>query len=159
MSNDNLYEKLEVSPDASRQQIISAAKAKNQQLKDILAVLAHAEKRAAYDQQLAEEEKARQTASKHPSMLTKIRFLAVCEGMSLLLLLGIAMPLKYFADYSMAVFVIGSLHGILFVLYLVYLITGKFTVPLPIGTTLLGILASIIPFAPFFVDQRLKNYA
>ncbi|MDM8547207.1 DUF3817 domain-containing protein [Candidatus Venteria ishoeyi] len=177
----NYYELLGISPQASREDIINAAKQENQKLKTALAVLANVEKRTAYDKKLQQQAQekaqvenqsenqsevqsepqtiAKDTAHQHPSMLTKIRFLAVCEGISFLLLLGVAMPLKYFADFSMAVFVVGSIHGILFVLYLVYLIAGKFTVPLPIGTTLLGILASVIPFAPFVIDRKLKNYA
>lgn len=173
----NYYELLGISPQASREDIINAAKQENQKLKTALAVLANVEKRTAYDKKLQQQAQekvqvenqsevqsepqtiVKDTAHQHPSMLTKIRFLAVCEGISFLLLLGVAMPLKYFADFSMAVFVVGSIHGILFVLYLVYLIAGKFTVPLPIGTTLLGILASVIPFAPFVIDRKLKNYA
>ncbi len=46
--------------------------------------------------------------------LRVIRILSVLEGLSLLLLLLIAMPLKYAFDLPVAVRVVGSLHGVLF---------------------------------------------
>ncbi len=43
------------------------------------------------------------------------------EGVSLLLLLGVAMPLKYLAGQPLAVTVVGSVHGALWVIYMVML--------------------------------------
>ena len=48
----------------------------------------------------------------------RLRLMGFIEGMSLLILLFIAMPLKYWADYPMAVTIVGSVHGGLFILYL-----------------------------------------
>ena len=53
------------------------------------------------------------------STLGRFRLVAIMEGVSFLVLLGIAMPLKYFADMPLAVKYIGWLHGLLFVLYMV----------------------------------------
>lgn len=92
-------------------------------------------------------------------MLLKVRYLGMAEGSSLLLLLFVAMPLKYYMGIPAAVYWIGSLHGILFVLYLTYLITGKFTIPLPLKFMLSGMLASILPFGTFVLDRRLKQFA
>ena len=47
--------------------------------------------------------------------LAQLRLLGVVEGTSTLILFGIAMPLKYLAGMPMAVTVVGSIHGALFV--------------------------------------------
>lgn len=52
----------------------------------------------------------------------RFRIAGIWEGVSLLLLIFIAMPLKYFADISSAVAVMGMIHGILFPLYLIALV-------------------------------------
>ena len=52
-------------------------------------------------------------------LLTRFRTVAFLEGVSFLVLLGIAMPLKYFADLPLAVRVVGMAHGLLFVVYVV----------------------------------------
>ena len=49
------------------------------------------------------------------AVLHSFRVIAVLEGVSFLVLLGIAMPLKYYAALPSAVRVGGSLHGLLFV--------------------------------------------
>ncbi|MDQ0926299.1 integral membrane protein [Bacillus atrophaeus] len=51
----------------------------------------------------------------------RLRTMGFIEGMSLLILLFIAMPLKYWADLPLAVTIVGSVHGGLFVLYLLVL--------------------------------------
>lgn len=150
----NHYERLGVLPDANREQIIAAAKAQNAELKAALAVLTDPAQRRAYDASLVAPPKK----AVAPSMITKIRWLGMAEGVSFLLLLGVAMPLKYFANYATAVYWIGSAHGILFVLYLSYLIAGKFSVPFPLRLMLLGILSAITPFGPFFLERRLRDY-
>lgn len=85
----------------------------------------------------------------------RLRACAALEGLSYLLLLGVAMPLKYFADLPIAVRVMGSLHGALFVTLAVLTwramqLRGK---PLRWGVRL-G-LASVIPFGTFFLDREL----
>jgi integral membrane protein len=50
-------------------------------------------------------------------LLRSFRLIALLEGASYVLLLGIAMPLKYWADLPEAVRIVGSLHGALFVAY------------------------------------------
>jgi integral membrane protein len=105
------------------------------------------------------QEKTASLAEKQREMLLKVRYLGMAEGSSLLLLLFIAMPLKYYMGIPAAVYWIGSLHGILFTLYFIYLIIGKFTIPLPIKFMLLGILAAFLPFGTFFLDRKLKNIA
>ena len=48
--------------------------------------------------------------------------ISIAEGISFLLLLLIAMPLKYLADLPLAVKYVGWLHGLLFIIYLFQLL-------------------------------------
>ncbi len=80
------------------------------------------------------------------------------EGISFLLLLGIAMPLKYMMDMPTAVSWVGLGHGILFMLYLVVLLGTAGKVKLPIWAVPCGVLAAILPFGPFIFDHLLKRY-
>lgn len=86
-----------------------------------------------------------------------LRRVAFAEGVSFLVLLGIAMPLKYVGGMPLAVSICGSLHGVLF-LWLMALVwqTGK------VGWTGrqkgLIVLASLLPFGPFVVDRRIPSW-
>jgi integral membrane protein len=88
--------------------------------------------------------------------LQQFRIVAIAEAVSYLLLLGVAMPLKYYFELPLAVRIVGSIHGGLFVLYLIAVFRaaqfGKWT-PLKVG---LAIVASLLPFAPFFVEGQSK---
>jgi integral membrane protein len=92
-------------------------------------------------------------------ILNRFCFIALLEGISYLLLLGIAMPLKYFADMPLAVKYTGWAHGILFVLYILFLLQSWIAYKWSFGKTALIFVASLLPFAPFFVEKRLKREA
>ena len=53
---------------------------------------------------------------------SRFRIISIIEGLSYLLLVFIAMPLKYMFDYPMAVKVVGMSHGVLFILFFVALV-------------------------------------
>ena len=55
------------------------------------------------------------------SSLRTLRVATMLEGVSLLVLVAIAMPLKYAAGMPMATRVVGTLHGLLFVIFVVAL--------------------------------------
>lgn len=84
------------------------------------------------------------------------RKVAVAEGISYLLLLFVAMPLKYFADLPLAVKYTGWAHGLLFVAYAACLVMAWQETKWKFGKAVLIFLASLLPFAPFFVDKNLK---
>lgn len=88
--------------------------------------------------------------------LNLFRKVAVAEGISYILLLFIAMPLKYLADMPLAVKYTGWAHGLLFVLYGVCLIMAWYEQKWKFGKALLISVASLLPFAPFIVDKKLK---
>ncbi|AZN41281.1 DUF3817 domain-containing protein [Paenibacillus albus] len=78
------------------------------------------------------------------------------EGISFLLLLCIAMPLKYFADIPSPVTVVGMIHGALFSLYILSAISMLFSAGWRIPRLLGAILCAFLPFGPFVFDRRIR---
>ena len=89
--------------------------------------------------------------------LTWLRKAGIAEGISFLVLLGIAMPLKYFFKQPMAVTIIGWAHGILFIAFLVLAWEVKTDRNKPLKWFALAFLAAIIPTGTFFFDKKLKE--
>ena len=85
------------------------------------------------------------------------RKIAFAEGVSFLVLLLIAMPLKYFADMPMAVTIVGGLHGGLFVAFIILAYLVKEEYKKNIGWLAKSFLASIIPFGTFYMDKEWKR--
>lgn len=76
------------------------------------------------------------------------------EGLSFLLLLGVAMPLKYLSNMPAAVQYVGWAHGILFMAYLMVLAIAARQNQWKISTVALAGLASLLPFGPFLFERR-----
>lgn len=91
------------------------------------------------------------------SSLAIFRKVAVLEGISYLLLLFVAMPLKYYANMPLAVKYTGWAHGLLFVLYAALLVLAWQEQKWKFGKAVLIFLASLLPFMPFIVDRKLKD--
>ncbi len=87
-----------------------------------------------------------------------LRHLAIVEGVSTLVLFGIAMPLKYFAGMPLAVRIVGSLHGALFVALVVMLILAIRKVPISPALAAAGIVAAVFPGGPFLLDRHLARF-
>ena len=87
-------------------------------------------------------------------MISIFRLIAFLEGISYLLLLFIASPLKHFYNEPSYVKLLGMPHGLLFVAYifLAFLIKSKMYWNSKVFKTVL--LASIIPFGTFYVDFK-----
>ena len=79
------------------------------------------------------------------------------EGTSTLVLFGVAMPLKYVWDMPLAVRVVGSLHGFLFVALAIMCVMAITRVPIGRKLAFAGILGAVVPFGPFVVDRRLRE--
>ena len=79
------------------------------------------------------------------------------EGVSFLLLLLVAMPLKYLMDMPIWVRIIGSLHGILFVAFIAVLVLAWRKVPLTIAQVLKAVLLSFLPFGTFFLHKIIQK--
>ena len=86
----------------------------------------------------------------------RLRLLSLAEGVSTLVLFGIAMPLKYLAGMPLAVSIVGSLHGLLFVGLVAMFLLAVRRVPIPPGLAFAGIIAAIVPGGPFVMDRWLK---
>lgn len=82
---------------------------------------------------------------------------AIAEGISFLVLLGIAMPLKYFAGMPEAVTIAGSLHGVLFIAFMVLAREVKNGLKKNIKWYAGCFLAAILPFGTFVLDKKLKK--
>ncbi|SFG89450.1 DUF3817 domain-containing protein [Pedobacter insulae] len=89
--------------------------------------------------------------------LNIFRKVAVAEGLSYILLIFVAMPLKYWAEMPLAVKYTGWVHGLLFVLYGICLVMAWQERKWNFGKVVLIFVASLLPFAPFIVDKRLKD--
>jgi len=93
-----------------------------------------------------------------PADLRWLRWAGLVEGTSTLLLFLVAMPLKYLAGMPLAVTIVSSLHGVLFLGYLalVLMIVLRHRWPLFRGL-ILGV-AAIIPGGPFLIDGRIGRW-
>lgn len=91
------------------------------------------------------------------SPIGRLRFIGIAEGLSLLILLGIAMPLKYMADQPEAVKYTGWAHGILFVAYVVAVLVMFYERNWPFRKVVLAFLAAFLPFGTFVFDAQLRE--
>ena len=90
-------------------------------------------------------------------MIKPLRILGNIEGVSYLLLLGVAMPMKYYFEMPMAVKIVGMAHGVLFVAYcvLLALCLKRLNWTLKFGAYLF--IATLIPFGTFVTDRKLRD--
>ncbi|MEI6866146.1 DUF3817 domain-containing protein [Flavicella sp.] len=86
--------------------------------------------------------------------LKLFRFTSISEGISLLLLFGIAMPLKYIFEKPLLVEIVGMAHGILFIAYVLFTCVFKFKENWKIKDFLIIIFSSLVPFGTFYVDKK-----
>ena len=93
----------------------------------------------------------------HPLLSPRFRLIALLEATSFLVLLGIAMPLKYWAGMPLAVRIVGMAHGILFVAYVLALLQAVTDGRCSVKLGAVAFLASIVPFGPFVLDARLRT--
>jgi integral membrane protein len=87
----------------------------------------------------------------------RFKWISLIEGLSFLILLGIAMPLKYIFDWPLAVKYVGWAHGILFILYIYTVFPTSQKLKWEFGRTFFALVAAILPFGPFIFDRNLKK--
>jgi integral membrane protein len=88
-----------------------------------------------------------------------LRSIGLLEAVSYLILLGIAMPLKYTWGMPLTVRICGSIHGGLFVVFCIALWRVLMNTNWPLSRAALVFIASLLPFVPFFIDRRMRAWA
>lgn len=91
-------------------------------------------------------------------MKSAFRIISLLEGLSFILLLFIATPIKYLADNDSYVKMLGMPHGILFLIYIVFVIMLKHELKWKSKTFWIILGASLVPFGTFYIDKKyLRN--
>ncbi len=87
-------------------------------------------------------------------MKKAFRIVSILEGVSYLLLLFIATPIKYTVGNDVLVKMLGMPHGLLFLLYVVLAIILKYEINWKSKTFVIILAASLIPFGTFYIDKK-----
>lgn len=87
--------------------------------------------------------------------IRNLRIIGILEGISFLVLLGIAMPLKYFYGFPEAVKFVGWGHGVLFMLYIPAVFLARQAMNWNFIWTGIALAASLVPFGTFLLDKHL----
>lgn len=91
------------------------------------------------------------------SVIRQLRIVGLIEGASFLVLLGIAMPLKYLAGMPGAVRVVGMIHGVLFLIYLLAIAHAQLTIHWRPSRAVILFVASLVPFGTFVTEPGLRR--
>lgn len=91
------------------------------------------------------------------SSIRRLRHIGIAEGFSFLILLFIAMPLKYLANMPTAVLIVGSLHGLLFILYILAIADTWRKLRWPWKRAAAATASSVLPFGPFILEPSLRR--
>ncbi|MGM0623622.1 MAG: DUF3817 domain-containing protein [Campylobacterota bacterium] len=91
--------------------------------------------------------------------LDRFRIIAFFEGISYLLLLFIAMPIKYMMGEPLVVKYIGMIHGILFLAFIYAQIDATLEKRWSVTFNALAFISSLIPFGTFVLERKLDKIA
>jgi len=87
-------------------------------------------------------------------MINIYRLTAFLEGVSYILLLFIAVPIKYLLNEAVYVKILGMPHGVLFILYILFSIIAKIKYNWDFRKFLVISIASLVPFGTFYIDKK-----
>ncbi|MDB5258475.1 MAG: hypothetical protein JWM14_3170 [Chitinophagaceae bacterium] len=87
--------------------------------------------------------------------LSLLRIVGWLEGLSLIALVGVAVPLKYLYNKPEATKEVGMAHGMLFIVYSLLLFLVAYQLKWTFKRTVLGFIASFIPFGTFWAEFKL----
>jgi integral membrane protein len=87
----------------------------------------------------------------------RLRVIAFLEGCSLLILVFIAMPIKYLLNMPEATKAIGLVHGVLFIVFIVATIVISILQKWNMGRVLMVMASSVLPFGTFYVDRKILS--
>ncbi len=103
--------------------------------------------------------RAKITTMNVSSTLGALRLIGFLEGCSFLLF-GLTMPMKYMMEIPLPNQIVGILHGILFIAYVMMVFVVAREKKWPAATQFWAYLASLLPFGTFVVDAKIfKHYA
>ncbi|MBR76683.1 MAG: hypothetical protein CMD36_02020 [Flavobacteriales bacterium] len=85
---------------------------------------------------------------------TLFRIVAFAEGVSYLLLLFIAVPVKYILDNDLFVKILGMPHGVFFIIYILLAIRFVLIKKPSVKDSMIILIASLVPFGTFYVDRK-----
>lgn len=88
--------------------------------------------------------------------IRQLRTVGIAEGISFIVLLFVAMPLKYAAGYPLAVTVAGSIHGFLFITYLIAMVRAIAEHNWGGKKIFEVFIAALYPFGTFILDRKLR---
>ena len=89
------------------------------------------------------------------SALKQFRIIAALEGVSFILLVALAMPLKYFYDMPTPNKIIGMVHGVLFIAYVYLLYQVASDKKWSFKKVAIAFIASLLPFGTFVLDAKM----
>jgi integral membrane protein len=90
------------------------------------------------------------------SPIGRLRIIGFLEGISLILLVFIAVPLKYFFNYPALVKMLGPIHGLLFCLFVFITLSVGVSYKWSFAkTTWKVLLACVVPFGTFYIDKHI----
>ncbi|MCF6309447.1 MAG: DUF3817 domain-containing protein [Sulfurimonas sp.] len=88
----------------------------------------------------------------------KFGLINTIEGYSYILLVFIAMPMKYFLEIPLAVKIAGMIHGVLFIIFCLLLVKAWQESNWSFKENIVFFIASLIPFGTFFTKSKIKTY-
>ena len=91
------------------------------------------------------------------TMLKIFRVLSIIEGLSLIALMCVALPAKYYFNYFDIVWDTGTVHGILWMAFFVLSLVVSHMEKWKVTLWITALFASVIPFACFFLERKLKR--
>jgi len=91
--------------------------------------------------------------------VSKFSLINTIEGWSYLVLVFLAMPMKYMLGMPMAVKIAGMAHGILFIIFCLLLVQAWQEAKWSLKESTIFFIASLIPFGTFFTKKKIKSYA
>ncbi len=91
------------------------------------------------------------------AILKRFRIISITEGISMLVLVFIAMPLKWIFELPDMVTYVGWIHGFLFILYILVMFPTSRKLKWSFQNALFGLIASVLPFGPFLFDRKLRK--
>lgn len=87
-------------------------------------------------------------------IIKNFRAVGFLEGLSYIVLLGVAMPLKYMYNQPEMVKIVGMAHGVLFMLYIVLAVVVKEKLKWNFMQTTIVMIGSLLPFGTFYTDYK-----